>query len=293
MSTLHPALQKLRTHLTFLPEDILQQLLEHLHRTIHYRPVIGIMGKSGTGKSSLCNALFRSSVCATHPLTGCTREAERLTLELGDRQMTIVDLPGIGETPEYDREYSALYQTLLPELDLIVWVMRADERAYAADIAMHRYLLTEGADPSRFLFVLTQADRVSPASEWSNTDAVPSEQQQLSLTALSARVAGLFPSSFPVLPVAAPAGWNLPAFVSLMIHALPPQATSAVYSHFRQENCSEQDRQRAREDFGKSTGNSFDQIISTFSLPPWLLVLLHRVRQKIIDLLVTLWDKFF
>lgn len=293
MSTPHPALQKLHMHLNFLPDNILQQLLEHLYQTIHYRPVIGIMGKSGTGKSSLCNALFRSSVCATHPLRGCTRKAERLTLELGDRQMTIVDLPGIGETPEYDHEYSTLYQRLLPELDLIVWVLRADERAYAADIAMHRFLMAEGADPSRFLFVLSQADRVSPANEWNSKDIIPSLQQQASLAAISARVSGLFPSSFPVLPVAAPSGWNLPAFVSLMIHALPPHATSAVFSHFRQENCSEQGQQQAREDFGKSAGDSFDQIISTFSLPSWMLVLLHRVRQKIIDLLVTLWGKFF
>ncbi|WP_445335775.1 GTPase family protein [Citrobacter koseri] len=293
MSTLHPALQKLRTHLNFLPENILQQLLEHLHQAIHYQPVIGIMGKSGSGKSSLCNALFQSSVCATHPLSGCTREAQRLTLELGDRQMTIVDLPGIGETPEYDREYSALYQRLLPEVDLIVWVLRADERAYAADIAMHRFLLAEGADPSRFLFVLSQADRVSPASEWNTQDSAPSRQQLCSLATVSTRVAGLFPSSFPVLPVAAPAGWNLPAFVSLMIHALPAHATSAVFSHFRQENCSGQDKRHAREDFGETMGDSFDRVIDTVSLPSWLIALLRRARQKIIGLLVSLWDKFF
>ncbi|AKE59420.1 GTPase [Citrobacter amalonaticus Y19] len=293
MSTLHPALQKLRTHLTFLPENILQQLLEHLHQTIHYKPVIGIMGKSGTGKSSLCNALFQSPLCATHPLTGCTRDAQRLTLEIGERQMTLVDLPGVGETPEYDREYRMLYQSLLPELDLIIWVLRADERAYAADISMHRFLLGEGADPSRFLFVLSQADRISPAHEWDAQHLSPSRQQQLSLAATSARVAGLFPSSFPVLPVAAPAGWNLPAFVSLMIHALPAHATSAVFSHCRQENCSEQDQQQAREDFGETMGDSFDRIIDTFSLPSWLIALLRRARQKIIGLLVSLWDKFF
>lgn len=289
----HPALQKLRTHLTFLPENILQQLLEHLHQTIHYRPVIGIMGKSGTGKSSLCNALFQSPLCATHPLTGCTREAQRLTLDIGERKMTLVDLPGIGETPEYDHEYRALYQSLLPELDLIIWVLRADERAYAADIAMHRFLLAEGADPSRFLFVLSQADRISPAHEWNAQDSAPSQQQVCSLATVSARVAGLFPSSFPVLPVAAPAGWNLSAFVSLMIHALPAHATSAVFSHCRQENCSEQDKQHARDDFGETTGDSFDRIIDTFSLPSWLIALLRRARQKIIGLLVSLWDKFF
>ncbi len=53
--------------------------------------------------------------------------------------MTLVDLPGIGETPQHDQEYRALYHQLLPELDLIIWILRADERAYAADIAMHQF----------------------------------------------------------------------------------------------------------------------------------------------------------
>lgn len=64
--------------------------------------------------------------------------------------MTLVDLPGIGETPQHDQEYQALYRQLLPELDLIIWILRSDERAYAADIAMHQFLLNEGADPRAF-----------------------------------------------------------------------------------------------------------------------------------------------
>lgn len=221
MSFSHSSLSaQVKSYLTFLPEEIRQKILEHLHSVIHYEPVIGIMGKSGTGKSSLCNAIFQSHICATHPLNGCTRQAHRLTLQIGERRMTLVDLPGIGETPQHDQEYRALYRQLLPEVDLIIWILRADERAYAADITMHQFLLNEGADPSRFLFVLSHADRVFPAEEWNATEKCPSRQQELSLATVTARVATLFPSSFPVLSVAAPVGWNLPAFVSLMIHAL-------------------------------------------------------------------------
>ncbi|STJ51210.1 putative ATP/GTP-binding protein [Escherichia coli] len=171
MSFSHSSLSaQVKSHLTFLPEEIRQKILEHLHSVIHYEPVIGIMGKSGTGKSSLCNAIFQSRICATHPLNGCTRQAHRLTLQFGERRMTLVDLPGIGETPQHDQEYRTLYRQLLPELDLIIWILRADERAYAADIAMHQFLLNEGADPSRFLFVLSHADRVFPAEEWNATE---------------------------------------------------------------------------------------------------------------------------
>ncbi|WP_429870995.1 GTPase family protein [Escherichia coli] len=294
MSFSHSSLSAhVKSYLTFLPEEIRQKILEHLHGVIHYEPVIGIMGKSGTGKSSLCNAIFQSRICATHPLNGCTRQAHRLTLQIGERRMTLVDLPGIGETPQHDQEYRELYRQLLPELDLIIWILRADERAYAADIAMHQFLLNEGADPSRFLFVLSHADRVFPAEEWNTTEKCPSCHQELSLATVTARVATLFPSSFPVLPVAAPAGWNLPALVSLMIHALPPQATSAVYSHIRRENRSEQARKHAQQTFGDAIGKSFDDAVARFSFPAWMLQLLRKTRDRIIHLLVTLWDHLF
>ena len=192
MSFSHSSLSaQVKSYLTFLPEEIRQKILEHLHSVIHYEPVIGIMGKSGTGKSSLCNAIFQSRICATHPLNGCTRQAHRLTLQLGERRMTLVDLPGIGETPQHDQEYRTLYRQLLPELDLIIWILRADERAYAADITMHQFLLNEGADPSRFLFVLSHADRVFPAEEWNATEKCPSRQQALSLATVTPSLASI------------------------------------------------------------------------------------------------------
>ena len=53
-------------------------------------------------------------------------------------------------------------------------------------------------DPSRFLFVLSHADRMFPAEEWNATEKCPSRHQELSLATVTARVATLFPSSFPV-----------------------------------------------------------------------------------------------
>lgn len=48
----------LKQHLSILPGHITNMMLEHIRQSIHYEPVIGIMGKSGVGKSTLCNALF-------------------------------------------------------------------------------------------------------------------------------------------------------------------------------------------------------------------------------------------
>ena len=131
----------------------------------------------------------------------------------------------MGETPEYDAEYSALYQKLLTELDLIIWVLRADDRARAVDIITHRSLLLM----ARMLPVSclsSAADRIPPLPELAG-QAVPSTEQCLSLAVISSQIAGQFPSSFPVMAVSAHTGYKLHALVELMIHALPVQASSA------------------------------------------------------------------
>jgi predicted GTPase len=140
---------------------------------------------------------------------------------------------------------------------------------------------------------LSRADSVYPVNEWDHLNMQPSQQQRLSLAAISAKVAGLFPSSFPVQSVSALSGWNLHEFVALMVHALPARATSAVFSHFRQENCSAQTKQHAKESFAEAIKNSFDEAVSTADLPSWLMLLLHRVKRKIVALLVSLWSSFF
>lgn len=53
-------LQALEQPLTSLPRTLRQLILERIQNLTHYEPVIGIMGKSGTGKASLCNELFRA-----------------------------------------------------------------------------------------------------------------------------------------------------------------------------------------------------------------------------------------
>ncbi len=64
----------IRRHLRRYPRILRQHLLRELSRLVAYEPVIGIMGKTGVGKSSLCNALFRSEVCAVNAVEACTRQ---------------------------------------------------------------------------------------------------------------------------------------------------------------------------------------------------------------------------
>lgn len=51
-------LQPLQNSLSGLPLWVSERILQQINQLTHYEPVIGIMGKTGAGKSSLCNALF-------------------------------------------------------------------------------------------------------------------------------------------------------------------------------------------------------------------------------------------
>ncbi len=119
-------LKSFQQSLAGLPQWVSERILQQINQLTHYEPVIGIMGKSGAGKSSLCNALFASEVSPVSDVAACTREPLRFRLQVGDRYMTLMDLPGVGESGTRDTEYAALYREQLSRLDLVLWLIKAD-----------------------------------------------------------------------------------------------------------------------------------------------------------------------
>lgn len=122
-----------------------------------------MMGKNGAGKSSLCNALFQGEVTPVSDVESCTRDVLRFRLSHGAHSLMVVDLPGVGESEQRDNEYAALYRRILPELDLILWVIKADDRALSVDEHLYRQVML--AYQHRVLFVINQADKAEPCHE--------------------------------------------------------------------------------------------------------------------------------
>lgn len=84
-------LQSLRSSLASLPAWASKRIMQQIHQHTNYEPVIGIMGKTGAGKSCLCNAQFVGEVSPLSNVVACTREPLRFRQQVGERVMGIVD----------------------------------------------------------------------------------------------------------------------------------------------------------------------------------------------------------
>ncbi|WP_426508107.1 GTPase family protein [Serratia proteamaculans] len=287
------SIHALKQHLSLLPEHLSHAVFDRIQQCIHYEPVIGMMGKCGAGKSSLCNALFTPPPARVSAVRGCTRQVQPYPFSLANHTLFIVDFPGIGETPVLDRVYARLYQRWLNKLDLIVWVLKADDRAWNDDIRCYRQLVSQGADPTRFLFVLNQADKIDPCREWDTVTHLPSLRQQQHLQEKVAQVNAVFTPAHPVLAVSAPEGFNITRWVEALITALPDKASSGVTRQLEPAYRTEKVTSTAQEGFVRVVGDIFDNsvvaLLESHTLRTWL----TRFRYRLLSLAKLLWHRFF
>ncbi|QKJ51370.1 50S ribosome-binding GTPase [Providencia rettgeri] len=265
-----------------------------LNHLINYSPTIGLMGKTGVGKSSLINALFQSTLSPVSDVSGCTRHAQRFSMTMNNHTLTFVDLPGVGESLGRDREYHQLYRSLLPELDLIIWVLKADDRAWSSDEQCYRFLTEQcGYQPSRFLFVLNQADKIEPCRQWDEHNHQPSLEQMTNLKLKQEAVVTAFKLHHPVMTVSAAEGFQLTELAEQLIQALPVQASSGVARQLNSAYRTQSVENSARNDFGQCVIDIVDTIIDIIPLPPLIKHTISTVKNSIVSVANSLWNLFF
>ena len=249
------------------------------------------MGKSGAGKSSLCNELFRGEVSPVSDVNACTRDVLRFRLRSGRHSLVIVDLPGVGENGQRDHEYRALYRRMLPELDLVLWVIKADDRALSVDEQFWHGVM----QPYRqqVLFVLNQADKIEPCHEWDTRTSTPSSQQKANLKEKKDAITAMFRPSHPVCVVSASTGWDIEEMVATMMRCLPDRATSPVVTQLRGRLCTEPVKSQARDSFGEAVSRVFDTAESSSFLSVPLKTVIRSVRDAVVSVARAVWDWIF
>ncbi|UUW18789.1 GTPase family protein [Serratia ureilytica] len=277
--------------LASLPHPFRNLILERLRSLTQYEPVIGIMGKTGAGKSSLCNALFQGEVTPVSNVEACTRDVLSFRISSSSHSLLLVDLPGVGESKERDEEYTTLYRRILPELDLVLWVIKADDRALSVDEHFYRKVML--AYQHQVLFVVNQADKAEPCHQWNAASNTPSHSQQSTIEAKRSAVQQLFLPHHPVCVVSARTGWGLDEMVETMMRSLPDRATSPLTTQLHGRLCIEPVKKQARERFGHAVDEMIGNVESSSFLPAPVRAVIRTVREAVVSVARAVWDWIF
>lgn len=281
-------LQSLQQSLSGLPQWASERILQQINQLTRYEPVIGIMGKTGVGKSSLCNALFAGEISPVSHVTACTREPLRFSLKVGKRFMTLVDLPGVGESERRDTEYAALYREQLPRLDMVLWLIKADDRALATDEHFYRQVIGD-AYRHKVLFVISQADKVEPTSSGNKL----STEQKQNISRKICQLHELFQPVNPICAVSIRLEWGLRVMAKRMIRCLPREASSPVVSHLSAPLRTDTVNKKARDDFGEIVGSVLDTVIAMPLIPAPVRTIIQAARDTVVSVARAVWNFFF
>ncbi|GCE83966.1 GTPase family protein [Komagataeibacter diospyri] len=212
----------------------IRELIENrINKIKNYTPKIGVFGVTGVGKSSLCNALFGKEITKVSDVHACTRQIHEIKIgfdENGGRGIILLDVPGLGENLERDNEYKKLYSDIIEDLDLVIWVIKADDRSYSVAEEAYKNILLPHLDRCPVFFVISQIDKINPIREWDEANNKPGPTQEKNILEKEKSISEAFNVSFRNISVVSSTdNYNVSETLEKIIEILPNEKKYSVF----------------------------------------------------------------
>ena len=149
-----------------------------MYKDLAKAPKIALIGKTGVGKSSNINALFGTNLEVGH-FKACTQVEKGLIVKTEKGDLLFYDMPGLGEDIDIDKEHIKTYNKILPECDIIVWLIAADSRDMAYDQLMLKDILRDNS--KKLVVCVNKVDKMHH-DDWIEKANIPSRAQMENIT---------------------------------------------------------------------------------------------------------------
>lgn len=166
--------------------QINQIILDKMHEVKQDGVSFAVAGNTGYGKTTTVNSLFGinmdidPSVRTTLKINQVEMKITNISAQKSqerDVTLTVYDMPGLSDGENHEL-YLKWYLSLLPRVDVILWLLRADVRAYTSDIENLSQILIENPELAHKIVIgINQADRIISDLEWNTKINQPSKTQ--------------------------------------------------------------------------------------------------------------------
>lgn len=175
-------------------------------------PVVAIIGKAGVGKTTTINNLFDVDEFVAEVLTfnqkghigdvrrGTTKATrKRFDLKIGIG-LDIIDLPGLGDDIRQDKEFEEIYRQILPQCDIILYVLKADNRTLGEDERILQNIVLPSCDKKKIIIAVNQVDILgeNEGLHWDTRINLPDERQEELIKIKQKDIAAMFSEDLDV-----------------------------------------------------------------------------------------------
>lgn len=146
-----------------------------------------------------------------------------MKIDGSSKGIKLLDVPGIGENAERDKQYFRLYAEILKDADMVLWVLKGDDRTFTSDEEFYKTCMKPYMDKGKpFVVAVNQVDKIEPFREWDEANCKLGLLKRVILLKILyvAKQFGDLPAS-QVVPVSANERYNLDKLILTLVDKLP------------------------------------------------------------------------